>query len=64
MAMTKAEAIKIFGTTQIEMAKALGKTKQAINQWGEILTSDQERLVLGAALQHGKKIPHIDKVSV
>lgn len=61
--MTKNEAIKIFGDTPADMAKALGKSRQAIHQWGEVLTSDQERIVLGAALLLGKKIQHLEENS-
>ena len=57
--MTKKEAITLFGTTQVELAKALGKTKAAINQWPDELTKDQERMVLGEALLQGKPIPHV-----
>jgi DNA-binding XRE family transcriptional regulator len=55
--MKKQEAINIFGTKQKEMADALGKSKSAISQWGDDLTSEQINLVLGAALRSGKKIP-------
>ena len=55
--MKKQEAINIFGTKQYEMANALKKSKSAISQWNEDLSSEQINLVIGAAIRHGKKIP-------
>ncbi len=54
--MTREEAIKIFGKNQVDLAKALGKSKQAINQWGDILNRDQKRLVIGEAFLSGKNV--------
>lgn len=39
--MTKLEAIALFGTRPIDLARALGLTKQAINSWGDPLTPHQ-----------------------
>ena len=55
--MTKKEAILIFGQKQVDLARALGRTKQAICKWPETLTEDQTSLVLGTALRIGKTIP-------
>jgi hypothetical protein len=55
--MKKQDAIKIFGTRSTHLARALGKTKQAIHLWKEDLTEDQKRMVIGEAILSGKKIP-------
>lgn len=55
--MTKQQAIQIFGNTQVALANAVGRSKQAIFQWPDVLTKDQQRIVLGAALMEGKRIP-------
>jgi transcriptional regulator with XRE-family HTH domain len=54
--MTKKEAIQIFGKTQVDLAKALGKTKSAISQWPDKLTPDQVRMVLGEAYIQKKPV--------
>jgi hypothetical protein len=54
--MTKREAARIFGKTQNDLAYALGRTPGAIGNWGEHLTRDQMRLVLGEARLQGKRI--------
>jgi DNA-binding XRE family transcriptional regulator len=59
--MTKKQAIQIFGKTQVDLAKALGKTKSAIGQWSDELNQDQIRLVLGEAFLQGKPVPKIFK---
>ena len=55
--MKKQDAIKLFGPKQQDMADALKKSKSAISQWGNELTTDQENMVLGAALKIGRDIP-------
>ncbi len=62
--MTKKEAIYIFGKTQVDLANALGKTKSAINQWDDNLTTDQTRIVIGEAVISGIEIPESIKKSV
>lgn len=60
--MKKQDAINLFGKTQVDLAKALNRTKSAISQWPDDLTLEQKRLVVGAAHLAGKKIPmHILK---
>jgi hypothetical protein len=54
--MTKREASRIFGKTQNDLAFALGRSAAAVSQWGEHLTRDQMRLVLGEARLQGKRI--------
>jgi hypothetical protein len=44
--MTKTEAIALFGTRPIDLARAVGVSKQAINNWGDTLTRLQEAQVL------------------
>jgi hypothetical protein len=61
--MTKKEAVKIFGKTQVDLAKALGKTKSAIGQWGDDLTDDQVRMVLGEAFLRGIPVERPDRIS-
>lgn len=46
--MTKNEAIKLFGETPAEAARALGITRQAINNWPDVLTQWMEDRVMGA----------------
>lgn len=50
---TKAEAAKLFGTYSA-LARALGLTKQAVNQWPDELTIRQQNEVVGAAIRLGK----------
>jgi len=64
IAMTKKEAVKIFGKTQVDLAKALGKTKSAISQWDDVLTIDQVRIVIGEAVISGTEIPKFIKENV
>jgi DNA-binding XRE family transcriptional regulator len=46
--MTKIEAIKLFGETPAEAARALEVTRQAINNWPDELTQWMEDRVNGA----------------
>lgn len=58
ISMKKQEAIKIFGTRSIDLAKALGRVKSAISQWPEDLTEDQINMVVGAAIRSGRAVPN------
>jgi hypothetical protein len=55
--MLKSEAIKIFGTTAVDLGNAVGLTKARISQWGDVLTQKQTDLVIGAAVRLGRHIP-------
>jgi len=48
----KSQAIKLFGS-RIQLADALGISKQAISQWPERLTQRHQDQVAGAALRMG-----------
>lgn len=50
----KSEAIKLFGTTAADLARAVGLTRSRISQWPPLLTQKQTDLVLGAAMRLGK----------
>ena len=51
--MNKRDAISTFGT-QAAMARALGISPQAVDQWPDDLTQGQSDRVIGAALRLGK----------
>lgn len=51
--MRKEDAIEIFGSP-VDLAKALGVTRQAIYQWPDKLGMDQADRVIGAAVRLGK----------
>lgn len=53
LAMTKAEAIDIFGS-QVALAKAMGVTSQAVSQWPEELSLGYSDRVIGAAWRLGR----------
>lgn len=56
--MKKKDAIRLFGSTQEELGKALGgRGKSAISQWPDDLSEDQKNMVIGAAVRRGIKIP-------
>lgn len=55
--MTKKEAAAIFGGTQVQLAEALGLTKQAINAWPAQLRQAHIDRVVGAAVLQGKSLP-------
>jgi hypothetical protein len=55
--MQKREAIALFGTTNNDLAEALGKGKSAISLWSDKLTPDQYNMVVGAAVRRGIVIP-------
>lgn len=55
--MKKTDAIKLFGKTQVSLAKALGITKSAVNQWPEELSLSRRDQVVGAAVRLGKVVP-------
>jgi hypothetical protein len=52
--MTKQQAIAIFGTTQLDLALALGVSRGRIGQWGDTLKQEQIDRVIGAAVRLGK----------
>jgi hypothetical protein len=51
--MNKSDAIRIFGSTVTEMAKAIGVTRSAVSQWPEELRQEQTDRVIGAAVRLG-----------
>lgn len=55
--MTKDDAIKIFGTTASDLARAVQVEPQAIYQWPDVLGKRQLDAVAGACLRLRKKIP-------
>jgi hypothetical protein len=55
--MTKQEAINLFGTGPIHLARGLGLSKQAINGWPFELTQAQEDRVMGAYYRQKESIP-------
>lgn len=55
--MKKTDAIKLFGKTQVDLAKATYRTRSAICQWGDVLDKDKTLIVLGAAVMRGVRIP-------
>lgn len=52
--MTRTEAIRIFGSTQSDLARAVGLTRGRIAQWPEVLTQAQTDRVIGAAVRLGR----------
>lgn len=56
MNMTKKQAIEIFGSGAA-LGRALGITKGAVSQWSDQLDQRQTAMVIGAAVQTGRKVP-------
>lgn len=54
--MKKQDAIDMFGTPT-ELAKALGITRQAVYQWPDEISQEQEDRVIGAAYRLGVSLP-------
>jgi plasmid maintenance system antidote protein VapI len=52
--MTKNEAIRLFGTTSTDLARAMGLSRSRISQWDDTLTQEQTDRVIGAAVRLGK----------
>lgn len=52
--ISKAQAADLFGGTLTSLARALGITKQAINNWPDQLSDRQTNEVIGAALMQGR----------
>jgi len=59
MNISKKQAIGENGIfkSAAELGRALGITRSAIYQWGEIYDRRQTAMVIGAAVQLGKSIP-------
>jgi hypothetical protein len=55
--MKKIDAIKLFGTTQVDLSKAVKRSRSAICQWEDELDDDKKMLVLGAAVLKRLPIP-------
>lgn len=55
--MTKKEAIKLFGTRQIDLAIAINRSRSLIANWGDELNEDQKNIVIGAAVRKGIEVP-------
>lgn len=55
--MLKIQAIKLFGETNSDAARAIGVTYQAIAKWPDVLPSRISDRVLGACVRLGKEIP-------
>lgn len=56
MSMTKQQAAELF-ESKAALARALGISRQAINQWPDQLQERQINEVIGAAVRLGKPIP-------
>lgn len=56
MTLTKQQAAAIFDS-KAALARALGITRQAINQWPDELEPRQVNEVIGAAVRLGKTLP-------
>lgn len=56
--MKKQDVINFFGS-QKETAVALGITRQAVNQWPELLPKSTKLKVLGTIVLSGRTIPAI-----
>jgi hypothetical protein len=54
--MKKSDAVSLFGTVPV-LAEVLGKTPQAIYQWGDELNRDQALIVVGAAYLSSRRLP-------
>lgn len=57
MAMTKKEAVEIFGSGAA-LGRALGISRAAIWQWPDQLDQKQTDMVVGAAIRLGKPLPN------
>lgn len=53
--MKKIDAVNLFGSKNVDLARAVKRTRSAISQWGDVLDDDKKMLVLGAAVL--KRIP-------
>jgi len=51
--MTKTRAVRLFGGTQADLARALGITRGAVAQWPKELPQRTVHEVVGAALRKG-----------
>ena len=52
--MTKQDAIRLFGATEADLARALGITRSAVNQWPDELPQHLQDRVNGVALRKGR----------
>lgn len=62
--MRKKEAIRMFGASAADLARALGISPQAVYQWPEMLTLEQSDRVNGAALRLGKLVEKAERAPV
>lgn len=62
--MTKTDAKKLFGRkiSDEEFGKIMGRNRTTITMWGDNLSNDQARMVLGVAWSFGIDIPKKYKI--
>ncbi len=54
--MTKKDAVNYFGSVS-ELARAIGVTPSAVNQWTNELSLSKQDQIRGACLRLGKPVP-------
>lgn len=49
--MKKQDVIKLFGGKDVDLARAIGRSKQCVSHWKEDLTTSQTEAVIAAAVR-------------
>lgn len=62
--MTKTEAIRLFGDTQVALAEALRVTRACISRWPEDLGQERTDRIVGAAIRLGRLVPKAETTVV
>ncbi len=60
--MKKQDVIDLFGGKSVDLARAVGRSKQCVNHWKDDLTKSQSEAVIAAAVRMRLPLENLDRI--